>query len=169
MRNVFPGAVGLFADLDSEISLAFLARFTTQDHADWLTPTRLRRRLAKAGYTGRTDPAVLHQRLLAAPRGITGEDAATHAHITLALLTVLTTMHTQIKTLSKQIRHQLDTHIFTSLPRSGQVRAPRLLAEIGDCRAKFPTPESLACLAGAAPSTRQSGKLHFLTTQNPAA
>ncbi|WP_084735041.1 transposase [Actinophytocola xinjiangensis] len=27
------------------------------------------------------------------------------------------------------------------------------------CRARFPTPESLACLAGAAPSTRQSGKI----------
>jgi transposase len=38
------------------------------------------------------------------------------------------------------------------------VRAARLLAEIGDCRARFPTPEALACLAGVAPSTRQSGK-----------
>src|SRR5439155_2036595 len=51
-----------------------------------------------------------------------------------------------------------DAHVFTSLPRSGTVRAARLLAEIGDCRSRFPTPESLACLAGVAPSTRQSGK-----------
>jgi transposase len=29
--------------------------------------------------------------------------------------------------------------------------------------ARFPTPESLACLAGAAPSTRQSGKLRAVT------
>ena len=49
--------------------------------------------------------------------------------------------------------------IFTSLPRSGTIRAARLLAEIGDCRARFPTPEALACLAGVAPSTRQSGKM----------
>jgi transposase len=52
-----------------------------------------------------------------------------------------------------------DAHIFTSLPRSGKVRAARLLAEIGDCRARFPTRESLFCLAGVAPSTRQSGKI----------
>ena len=52
-----------------------------------------------------------------------------------------------------------DAHIFTSLPRSGRLRAARLLSEIGDCRARFPTPESLTGLAGAAPSTRQSGKL----------
>jgi len=69
--------------------------------------------------------------------------------------------------LSSQIGDQLtahtDQHIFTSLPRSGTVRAARLLAEIGDCRARFPTPEALACLAGAAPSTRQSGKMRAVT------
>ena len=109
LRNVFPGAVGLFADLDSEISLDFLIRFNTQDRADWLTAGRLADWLKKVGYSGRATPETLHQRLLQAPRGAT--------------------------------------------------RAARLLAEIGDCRAKFPTPESLTCLAGAAPSTRQSGKL----------
>ncbi len=163
LRNVLPGAVGLFADIDSEIALAFLTRFTTQAQADWLTPTRLRDWLAKTGYSGRTSPAVLHTRLTAAPRGLTGPEADNEAGITRALLAVLATLVEQIKTLSAQISAQLDTHadqhIFTSLPRAGRVRAARLLAEIGDCRAKFPTPESLACLAGVAPSTRQSGKL----------
>lgn len=51
-----------------------------------------------------------------------------------------------------------DQHIFTSLPRSGMVRAASLLAEIGDCRQRFPTDDALAALAGASPSTRQSGK-----------
>ncbi len=78
------------------------------------------------------------------------------------MLATLSTVVEQIKALSEQIAEQLalhaDAHIFTSLPRSGTVRAARLLAEIGDCRARFPTPESLACLAGVAPSTRQSGK-----------
>jgi transposase len=166
LRNVFPGAIGLFADLDSPISLAFLTRYTTQDQADWLTPNRLGAWLTKQGYSGKVAPAVLHARLLAAPRGITGTDAATQAHITAALLTVVSTLVEQIKNLSAQIDRQLDTHtdahIFTSLPRSGRVRAARLLAEIGDCRARFPTPESLTCLAGAAPSTRQSGKARIV-------
>jgi transposase len=144
LRNVFPGAVGLFSEIDSPISLAFLARFTTQTDADWLTPKRLDAWLAKQGYSGRTSAEDMHTRLLAAPRGITGEDAATQAHITRALLAVLTTLVEQIKTLSTQISRQLDAHadghIFTSLPRAGRVRAARLLAEIGDCRAKFPTP-----------------------------
>jgi transposase len=163
LRTVFPGAVGLFAELDSPISLTFLARFDTQDRADWLSPKRLASWLASVGYPGRTDPAVLHTRLTAAPRGATGDHGTTEAHITHALTAVLDTITAQISTLEAQIADQLarhaDNHTFTSLPRSGTVRAARLLAEIGDCRGRFPTPESLACLAGVAPSTRQSGKL----------
>lgn len=163
LRNTFPGAVGLFAEIDSPISLAFLARFDTQDRADWLSPKRLGAWLASVGYSGKKDPAVLHAHLLAAPRGTTGHDATLNAQITQALVALLTTIAEQIKTLSAQISDQLaahtDQHIFTSLPRAGRIRAARLLAEIGDCRARFPTPEALACLAGAAPSTRQSGKL----------
>jgi transposase len=163
LKRVFPGAVGLFADLDSPISLAFLARFDCQDRADWLSPRRMAARLASVGYCGRADPAVLHARLTAAPRGAAGEHGAAEAHVTRALLTVLVTLNEQIKALATQISEQLalhaGQHVFTSLPRSGRVRAARLLAETGDCRARFPTPESLACLAGVAPSTRQSGKM----------
>jgi transposase len=163
LKRVFPGAVGLFHEIDSPISLTFLTRFDTQDRADWLSPKRLAAWLSSVGYCGRIDPATLHQRLTAAPRGATGDHGSTEAHTTRALLAVLLTLTEQIKTLSEQISEQLalhaDAHIFTSLPRSGRVRAARLLAEIGDCRARFPTPEALACLAGVAPSTRQSGKM----------
>ncbi len=163
LKRVFPGAVGLFADLGSPVSLAFLARFDCQDRASWLTPRRMAAWLASTGYCGRVDPAVLHARLTAAPPGATGEHAAAEAHVTRALLAVLVTLTEQIRALTAQISEQLalhaGQHIFTSLPRSGRVRAARLLAETGDCRARFPTPESLACLAGAAPSTRQSGKI----------
>ena len=37
------------------------------------------------------------------------------------------------------------------------MRTARLLAEIGDCRSRFPDPWSLAALAGVAPVTRRSG------------
>ena len=163
LRNVLPGVVGLFRDLDSAISLAFLTRFDTQDKVDWLSPKRLGDWLAKQGYSGRVDPAVLHQRLLHAPRGATGAQTTTQAAITASYVALLRTVTEQIKSLETQIDRQLtehaDAHIFTSLPRAGRVRAARLLTEIGDCRARFPTPESLTGLAGAAPSTRQSGKL----------
>jgi transposase len=166
LKIAFPGAVGLFAALDSPVSLAFLARFDCQDRADWLSPRRLAAWLEGQGYCGRKDPAELHARLAAAPRGATGDDGAAKAHITRALLAVLASLVQQIKALNAQIAEQLalhaDAHIFTSLPRSGTVRAARLLAEIGDCRARFPTPESLICLAGVAPSTRKSGKTTYV-------
>ena len=162
LQKAFPGALALFAEIDSPISLRFLERFDCQDRADWLSPKRLAAWLASVGYCGRVSPATLYARLTAAPRGATGADAAAQAHVTRALLATLTTLVEQIKALAEQIAEQLalhaDAHIFTSLPRAGTVRAARLLAEIGDCRARFPTPESLACLAGVAPSTRQSGK-----------
>ena len=162
LKRVFPGALGLFEDLDSMISLKFLIRFDCQDRADWLTPTRLGTWLKSVRYTGRTTPGALHDRLTAAPRGVTGTECAAHVAITRALVATLSTLVEQIAVLSKQIGDQLathaDAHIFTSLPRSGTIRAARLLAEIGDCRGRFPTPDTLMCLAGVAPSTRQSGK-----------
>ena len=122
LRNVLPGAVGLFAELDSQIALAFLTRFTTQDQADWLTPTRLGHWLTKTGYCGRTSPEVLHERLTAAPRGLTGPTATEEAENTRALLALLSTLVAQIKTLAARIDRQLDAHadahIFTSLPRA---------------------------------------------------
>ena len=167
LQGCFPGAVGLFAELDSPISLAFLARFGCQDRVDWLSPRRMAAWLKDQGYTGRQDPAALHRKLTAAPRGAAGAEGAAQARVTLALLAVLTALVTQVKALEAQIAGQLaahaDAHVFTSLPRSGTVRAARLLAEIGDCRARFPTPESLTCAAGVAPSTRQSGKHKAVT------
>jgi hypothetical protein len=43
-------AVGLFAEIDSPISLTFLTRFDRQDRADWLSPKRLTAWLASVGY-----------------------------------------------------------------------------------------------------------------------
>lgn len=167
LQLVFPAAATLFATIDAGISLQFLTRFPTQTAADWLTPTRLATWLKSVKYCGRTDPALMHAKILNAPRGITTPQADIHAITTAAYVAVLRTLKEQIRQLADSISDQLDVHpdaeIFTSLPRSGTIRAARLLAEIGDARGRFPTPDSLACLAGVAPSTRQSGKTKIVT------
>ncbi|MGX7678743.1 transposase [Jatrophihabitans sp. DSM 45814] len=61
-----------------------------------------------------------------------------------------------------QLTAHPDAAVFTSLPRSGTVRAARILAEIGDARGVTPPPEALTRLAGAAPSTRRSGKVKIV-------
>lgn len=163
LNRVYPGPVGLFDALDSPISLKFLTRFDCQDRADSLGPKRLGSWLVSVGYKGRTDPTIMYGRLTARPRGFTGAQGAAYVPITAALVATLTTLTAQIAELSAQIGQALAAHVdapvFTSLPRSGTVRAARLLGEIGDCRGRFPTPDALACLAGVAPSTRQSGKM----------
>jgi transposase len=167
LQIVFPAATTLFEKIDSPISLTFLERFTTETQADWLSPKRLGVWLRSVSYSGGTNPEVLHARLVAAPRGMVGEHGAVHAATTRAYVAVLRSVSAQIQVLATRIGDQLaihpDGHIFTSLPRSGTVRAARLLAEIGDARGRFPTPDSLTCLAGVAPSTRQSGKVKSVT------
>ncbi|MBK5247934.1 MAG: IS110 family transposase [Actinomycetales bacterium] len=167
LQLVFPAAASLFAAIDTAISLSFLERFTTQSQADWLSPKRLGTWLSSVGYSGRTDPTILHAKLLATPRGTTGTDADVHAATTSAYVTLLRVLNTQIAVLEDNLTDQLkthpDTHIYASLPRVKTLRTARLLAEIGDARGKFPTANSLAALAGVAPSTRQSGKVKAVT------
>jgi transposase len=167
LETVFPGAIGLFRDIDSAISLTFLARFPSQDKADWLSRRRLGTWLSSVGYSHLANLDRLWDHLHDAPAGTRGTEATARAPITHALIAALTTLRAQIKALDEQIAEQLARHpdaaIFTSLPRSGTVRAARLLAEIGDARGRYPTPESLVCLAGAAPSTKQSGKVKVVT------
>ena len=163
LQTTLPGAIGLFRDIDSAITLRFLARFPTQDKVDWLSPTRLSNWLRSVSYNHQSKLEQLWAHLQDAPRGTPGPHGTARAQITLAMVAALVAIRGQIKALDQQIAQQLQEHpdaaIFTSLPRSGTVRAARLLAEIGDARGRFPTPEALTCLAGAAPSTRQSGKV----------
>jgi|HubBroStandDraft_5_1064220.scaffolds.fasta_scaffold48684_1 transposase len=160
----FPAAIGLFAELDSPVSLRFLAGFGSQDAAAALDEQALLGWLAAGPGRGRgnTAPAsVLCARLRAAPGGVTGEEGAAHAVITTALAATAGMLAAQIKILETAIGVQLaahpDAHIFTSLPRAGMLRAARLLAEIGDCRSRYPGPQALAALAGVVPVTRASG------------
>jgi transposase len=167
LQLVLPGAVGLFARLDSPIAIAWLRRFTTQTRADWLSPRRFDAWLVANSYCGRKTGGQLHAHLQAAPRGLDGIEADARACVTLGLVDSIEQLNRQIAQLERQIREALelhpDGHIFTSLPKGGIVRAATLLAEIGDARGRFPTDDALAALAGVAPSTRRSGKLHAVT------
>lgn len=158
----FPGAVGLFSRPGSPITLAFLRRFPSATKASWLSPARLRRWLASVGYRGGISAEVLYTRLSQSAPALGGPEAEARAQITLGWVATLEALTEQINVLEANIgelflRHP-DRMIFVNLPRSGMVRAATLLAEIGDCRERFPTDDALAALAGASPSTRQSGK-----------
>lgn len=169
LQLAHPGVVGLFHQLDGRISLAFLARFPTPRHARWLSEKRLAAWLAAARYTRPTTrtPAQLLEHLRAAPAGHPDGPAADASEvITLELVALLAGLRKRITTLEAAIAAALAAHpdaaVFTSLPRSGSVRAATLLAEIGDARGRFPTDDALAAAAGISPSTRASGRAHYV-------
>ena len=82
----FPAGITLFHDLDSPISLAFLARFGSQDAAAELDEQAIGAWLQTIAVRGRPAPAsVLCARLHAAPVGATGAGGAAQACITAAL------------------------------------------------------------------------------------
>jgi transposase len=169
LQLAHPGVVGLFHALDSKISLAFLTRFPTPRHARWLSQKRLAAWLDAAHYTrpSTRTPAALFAHLRQAPAGHPDGPAADAAEvITVELVALLTSLRARISTLETRIGQALAAHpdgpVFTSLPRSGSVRAATLLAEIGDARGRFPTDEALAAAAGISPSTRASGRAHYV-------
>jgi transposase len=165
----WPGAKAVFADVESPISLQFLARYPTPASAAHLGEKRMAAFLVKHGYSGRRPAAELLARLRAAPAG-TGREALSEAlrDAVLAAVAVLTALNAAVKALDRSVAAHLGEHpdgkIFTSLPRSGQVNAAQVLAEWGDCRQAYDGPDSVAALAGVTPVTSQSGKhrdVHF--------
>lgn len=163
LQHNFPGAIGLFSQLDIPISLTFLRRFPSEAKAAWLSQCRMSHWLKANGYCGRQTAGELVDHLRTAATGrVTGPAAEASELLVTMLVDLLTELRRQQDQLEAQIKEALLAHrdgpIFQSLPRAGTVRAATLLAEIGDCRARYPDPAALAAAAGVAPSTRQSGK-----------
>jgi hypothetical protein len=145
LERVFPGAIGLFARLDSDVAIAFLRRYPITVAASRLTKVRLAAFLRRISYSGRKPVEELFARVHdAPPAGISPEQAEGRAVAVLALLRAIDGVHREERELQAEIIERLeahaDAHIFTSLPKAGHgVRAATLLAEIGDDRAATPT------------------------------
>ena len=167
--RVFPGAVGLFTDLDSPISLRFLRRFDSQDRADWLTngwPPGWPPRLQRPHRSRR-----LHARLTAAPRGTTGDRRRSGAHHPRAA------RHPGHPRRADQGPHRADhraarrprrrAHLHQPAPLRQRARRPAARRDRRLPR-PLPHPRGAGLPAGAAPSTRQSGNSARSASAGPA-
>ena len=163
LKDFYPAAIAAFADLrDGGLARAdartVLAAAPTPAHAARLTPARLRRLLIKAGRKRYLDRDVdrLH-----------GIFAATYLHQPAA---VEVAMGIQLAALLGQFdaacvaaerlaeaaiahfeRHP-DAEVITSFPGLGNLAGARVLAEIGDDRARFADARGLKAFAGSARS-----------------
>jgi transposase len=168
LESFWPGAVAIFADIDSPIALAFVQRYPTPASAQRLGAKRLASFLAQHSYCGRRPASELLERLHAAPQGRCGElEADAKGELVRALATVLEPLVQQIAALSARIEHDVaslaDGQLIMSFPRAGRICAAQILAELGDVRDRFPNDALLAAEAGVAPVTYQSGKSRGVT------
>jgi transposase len=161
----WPGAAQIFAELDSPIALAFLRRYPAPADAHGLGEQRLARFLARHHYCGRKPPAELLRRLRGAASARAGQlESEARRQIVLALVTALEPIVARIGELTAEIRAELADHVdgptFRSLfrdPKSA-VCAAAMLAEMGDCRDRYPTVAALAGDGGQSPVAVESGK-----------
>jgi transposase len=165
LERFWPGPVKLFSAIDSPISLAFLARYPSPLDARGLGERRLVAFLKAHRYTNRKTSAQLLERLRSAPAGRAGElEIRRRRSIVLRLTRSLAVMVEQIRELEREIAEALEAHpdgeIFRSFFRSRDsvICAATLLAEIGDCRVRYPHRDAIAADAGQAPVAVESGK-----------
>jgi transposase len=163
LERFWPGPINLFSALDSSISLAFLARYPSPGDTHGLGEKRLASFL-KVHHYAHKPAARLLEHLRSAPRGRAGEiETRTRRQIVLHLTHTLQVLVEQIQGMEDEIADALDAHpdgeIFRSFFKTDAVIcAATLLAEIGDCRGRYPHRDSIAADAGQAPVAVESGK-----------
>jgi transposase len=165
LERFWPGPIGLFSDLDSRISLAFLKRYPSPKDARSLAAKRMQTFLASQHYSGRQQPAELVAKLRHAPEGRAGElECDARRAVVLSLVCALEPLVAAIGQLERQIALAVHAHpdgeIFTSLFKRSDsvVTAAIMVAEIGDCRARYPNRDALCGDAGQAAVAIESGK-----------
>ncbi len=163
LEAFWPGAARIFADIDSPIALAFLQRYPTPAHARRLGPKRMAAFLAQHRYSGRRSPEELLERLRDAPDGKAGPaEMDARGEVVRVYVSVLVPLVDRIRELSSRIAGAVDSHpdgaVIRSFPRTGKVNAGQILAELGDCKARFASGDHLAAEAGVCPVTFASGK-----------
>lgn len=163
LDGFWPGAVAIFADIDSLIALAFLDRYPTPASAAHLGEARLAAFLKKNSYCGRRSPAELLARLRRAPAGRAGDlECEASGRLVHSLVAVLRTVVVQLRDLEKLIAERLADHpsasVVQSFPRTGRINAAQILSEIGDDPKRFTSFDQLCAEAGVSPTTFESGK-----------
>lgn len=159
-----PAPLHLFSSLDRDIALAFLRDYPTPDAARRVGPERMARFCRRHGYSGRTDPGALVQRmrphlLNAAPGTATGKQVAA-----LAMADQLELFNRQVRSYDTLLADAVAAHpdgpLFLSFPGIGPTIAATFIGEMGDDRARYPNAGAMLAETGLAPVTRASGRTH---------
>ena len=111
LAGFWPGPLGLFTSLHSQISLAFLERYPGPADARGLGEQRLQAFLARRRYSGAQKPARLLAKLRRAPEARVGElELGVRRALALSLVATIKTLNEQIKQLERQIATAIREH-----------------------------------------------------------
>ncbi len=164
LREYYPAGLEAFDDWTMRSSWAFVERFPT---------LRVRVRAGKRRWEKflpthklyRPETYAQRLNLFATADQFCGSPAVTQAKSLLAqgLAIQLRVLQDQLDRYRARIEELFARHpdhdLFGSLPGTGPKLAPRLLAELGDDRARFDSAEGLQGYVGTAPVTYQSGQV----------
>lgn len=161
LKSYYPVILKLFAQVDQEITLAFLERYPAPEESATASLEDLCNFFAQQRYSHPAKMpvihALLHRAALRAPQEL--EDV--HRAITLSLVPVLRSLLTEIGKLAKEIGEEFKRNpghdLFSSLP-TGEITAARLTGELGSDGSRYTDREYIQTAAGTAPVTRRSGK-----------
>jgi hypothetical protein len=174
LKDFYPAALVAFAELPSgglarADARTILAAAPTPAQAAKLTPARLRRLLVKAGRRRDLDRDVERLRQIFTDTYLHQPPMVENAMgIQLAALlrqfqAACAAADELAEAAIAHFEQHPDAAIITSFPGLGNLAGARVLAEIGDDRARFADARGLKAFAGAAPITRASGKKTVVT------
>ena len=161
LLRAYPAALYSFG-VGSQIGLSFLIAYPSQAEAEQLSWDDFEafchsHRYQRVRILERYEQ--LHQ-----PRLEASQEAAFAHRNQIAVLAQLILLQIKARTraiaeLDRLFAQHPDRHIYESLPGTGDLLAPALLAKLGDDRRRFPDAATLQAIAGTCPVTYRSGKM----------
>lgn len=165
LHEYFPTALQAFGDWTLPSAWAFVERFPTPQALREAGKRRWEKFLHVHKLWHSKELTAKRLSLFAEAERFCGSPAVTNAKSLLAqsLAVQLRVLQGHLDEYAERIAQRFDQHpdhdLFGSLPGVAEKLAPRLLAELGDDRARFDSAESLQCYAGTAPISFQSGQI----------
>ncbi len=167
LLEFYPQALEAFPNLSHKAAHTFLAALPSPAAAQKLTTAKTVTLLRRSGRGNRAGLAETIRTALRVP-GVRQPAAVENAlAITVqGLVAVIVTMQTSVEALESALIDALQalpaSSILADIPGLGMVLGARILAEIGDDPARFPSASGLRSYAGTAPITRASGKSRYV-------
>lgn len=162
LHRYYPAALNLFSDLNTQITLTFIAHHPHPQEAAALDFHTFATFAQAHGYCSTQHLPKQYARFQQPVPEASPETIAIyqlHGQALATTLLQLVKQHAESqRRLTQLFQQHADAPIFSSFPGLGKWLAPAMLAKFGDDRNRFPTAMSLQALAGTCPATHQSGK-----------